>query len=86
MLEIFDGVCPTAAFHFARDFQGIVRYATSLVIASDHDNTQTTEEVNDLAFQSLLEFMNDSGVDWAGSLLGETGDFTEWNMNGMLIA
>lgn len=40
--------------------------------------------MNDLAFQSLLELMNDSGVDWAGSLLGETGDFTEWNMNGML--
>ncbi|KAJ5081018.1 hypothetical protein N7456_013728 [Penicillium angulare] len=83
VLEIFDGVCPTAAFHFARDFQGIVRYATSLVITSDHDNTQSTEEVNELAFQSLLEFMNDSGVDWAGSLLGETGDFTDWNMNRM---
>ncbi|KAJ5296224.1 uncharacterized protein N7443_007117 [Penicillium atrosanguineum] len=83
-LEIFDGVCPTATFHFSRDFQGLIRYAVSLVMSLDQQDANGGETVDDLAFQSLLELMNDSGVDWAGSLLGEPGEFTDWNMSEML--
>jgi hypothetical protein len=37
-----------------------------------------------MAIQSLLELMNESGVDWAGSFLGGASDFAEWDMNKML--
>ncbi|KAJ5516968.1 hypothetical protein N7527_008528 [Penicillium freii] len=42
------------------------------------------KEIDDMAFQSLLDLMNDSGVDWAGNLFGESLDFPELSMDGML--
>jgi hypothetical protein len=85
-LDIFDVVCPTTTFHFARDFQDIVHYAASLGLVSQSETKQGWEDVDDSAIQSLLDLMNDSGVDWAGSLFGEPIDFSEWNMSEMLGA
>jgi hypothetical protein len=42
------------------------------------------EEIDDMAIQSLLDLMNNSGVDWAGNLFGESLDFPDLNMDGML--
>jgi hypothetical protein len=85
-LDISNVVCPTTTFHFARDFQDIVHYAASLVLVSESETKQGWEDVDDSAVQSLLDLMNDSGVDWAGSLFGEPIDFSEWNMSGILSA
>ncbi|KAJ5724578.1 hypothetical protein N7493_006306 [Penicillium malachiteum] len=79
-IDIFDSVCSQATFHTARDFQGIVHYASSLVLENDGVDKADCQEVNDYAFQSLLEVMNDSGVDWAGNLLGGFDDFGDWNI------
>lgn len=76
-IDIFDSVCPKSTFHIARDFQGIIHYATSLVFDPEDGSGQDNEEISDYAFHNLLEIMNDSGVDWAGSLLG---DSSGWNM------
>ncbi|KAJ5753073.1 hypothetical protein N7520_009990 [Penicillium odoratum] len=78
-MEIFDGVCSIATFHTARDFQGVVHYASSLVLESEDD--KGSGDVNDYAFQSLLEIMNDSGVDWAGNLLEGFGENLDWSGN-----
>ncbi|KAJ6155520.1 hypothetical protein N7470_006086 [Penicillium chermesinum] len=77
-VDIFDSVCPRSTFHIARDFQGIVHYAVSLVLDSEEEPGQETEQMNDYAFHNLLEIMNDSGVDWAGNLLSGP---SEWNMD-----
>jgi hypothetical protein len=66
--------------------QDIVHYAASLVLVSESETKQGWEDVDDSAIQSLLDLMNDSGVDCAGSLFGEPIDFSEWNMSGMLSA
>ncbi|KAJ5634707.1 hypothetical protein N7528_002549 [Penicillium herquei] len=79
-IDVFDSVCSQATFHTARDFQGIVHYASSLVLENDGVDKEDCQEVNDYAFQSLLEVMNDSGVDWAGNLLGGFDDFGDWNI------
>jgi hypothetical protein len=84
-LDIFDSVCPATTFHFAHDFQAIVHYAVSLVVVSQKDTQDIEkEEIDDMAIQSLLDLMNDSGVDWAGNLFGESIDFPELNMDGVL--
>ncbi|KAJ5420523.1 hypothetical protein N7465_003042 [Penicillium sp. CMV-2018d] len=84
-IDIFDSVCPATTFHFAHDFQAIVHYAVALVLVSEKDEQHIDEkEIDDMAFQSLLDLMNDSGVDWAGNLFGESLDFPELSMDGML--
>ncbi|CAI7594943.1 unnamed protein product [Penicillium palitans] len=84
-IDIFDSVSPATTFHFAHDFQAIVHYAAALVLVSEKDEQHIEEkEIDDMAFQSLLYLMNDSGVDWAGNLFGESLDFPELNMDGML--
>jgi hypothetical protein len=84
-LEIFDSVCPATTFHFAQDFQSIVHYAVSLVLVSEKNMKDIEkEEIDDMAIQSLLDLMNNSGVDWAGNLFGESLDFPDLNMDGML--
>lgn len=84
-IEIFDSVCPATTFHFSHDFQAIVHYAVALVLVSEKDEQHIEEkEIDDMAFQSLLDLMNDSGVDWAGNLFGESLDFPELSMDGML--
>ncbi|KGO60814.1 hypothetical protein PEX2_100790 [Penicillium expansum] len=84
-IGIFDSVCPPTTFHFAHDFQAIVHYAVALVLVSEKDKQHIEEnEIDDMAIQSLLDLMNDSGVDWAGNLFGESLDFPELNMDGML--
>ncbi|KAJ5316931.1 hypothetical protein PENANT_c030G03537 [Penicillium antarcticum] len=83
--EIFDSVNPATSFHYAHDFQAIVHYAVTLVLVSEKDNQHLEEkEIDDIAIQSLLNLMNDSGVDWAGNLFGESLDFPELSMDGML--
>lgn len=78
-------MCPPTTFHFAHDFQAIVHYAVALVLVSEKDKQHIEEnEIDDMAIQSLLDLMNDSGVDWAGNLFGESLDFPELNMDGML--
>jgi hypothetical protein len=79
-MEIFDGVCSVATFHTARDFQGVVHYASSLVLDCGDEEKGNSQGVNDHAFQSLLEIMNDSGVDWAGNLLGGLDENFDWNI------
>jgi len=44
---------------------------------------QDGQDVNDYAFQSLLEIMNNSGVDWAGSLLGGLDENLDWNIGSL---
>ncbi|KAJ6069864.1 transcriptional regulator family: Fungal Specific TF [Penicillium canescens] len=84
-LEIFDSVCPATTFHFAQDFQSIVHYAVSLVLVSEKNMKDIErEEIDDMAIQSLLDLMNNSGVDWAGNLFGESLDFPDLNTDGML--
>ncbi|KAJ5494593.1 hypothetical protein N7463_010680 [Penicillium fimorum] len=52
---------------------------------SEEDEQHIDEtEIDDMAIQSLLDLMNDSGVDWAGNPFGESLDFPELNMEGML--
>ncbi|KAH8698691.1 hypothetical protein BGW36DRAFT_149806 [Talaromyces proteolyticus] len=75
-LEIFDGVCPTATFHPARDFQAIVHDATSLVLAPANFDILEGQEPDELALQSLLDLMNDAGLEWPGNILETSGDFT----------
>lgn len=78
-------MCPATTFHFAHDFQAIVHYAVSLVVVSQKDTQDVEkEEIDDMAIQSLLDLMNDSGVDWAGNLFGESIDFPELNMDGIV--
>lgn len=79
-MEIFDGVCSIATFHTARDFQGVVHYASSLVLDPEDEEKGNGQDVNDYAFQSLLEIMNNSGVDWAGNLLGNLDENLDWNI------
>ncbi|KAJ5987442.1 hypothetical protein N7451_011807 [Penicillium sp. IBT 35674x] len=79
-MEIFDGVCSIATFHTARDFQGVVHYASSLVLDPEDEEKGNGQDVNDYAFQSLLEMMNNSGVDWAGNLLGSLDENLDWNI------
>jgi hypothetical protein len=76
-LNIFDGVCQTPAFHPARDFQAIVYNATSLVLDPAHATLHTSHEVDNAAMQSLLDEMNDSGLEWLGSLLDCGTNITE---------
>ncbi|KAF4767197.1 hypothetical protein HAV15_009476 [Penicillium sp. str.  len=84
-IDIFDSVSPATTFHFAHDFQAIVHYAVALVLVSENDEQHIEEkEIDDMAFQSLLDLMDDSGVDWAGNLFGESLDFPELSMDGML--
>jgi hypothetical protein len=84
-LDIFDSVCSSTTFHFAQDFHAIVHYAVSLVLVSEEDKQNIEEkDIDDTAIQSLLDLMNDSGVDWAGNLFGDSLDFPELNMDGML--
>lgn len=79
-IEIFDGVCSITTFHPARDFQGIVHYACGLVLDSEAEEKEYYQEVNDHAFQSLLEIMNVSGVDWAGNILEGLDEGLNWNI------
>lgn len=79
-MEIFDGVCSIATFHTARDFQGVVHYASSLVLDSENEERVNGQGFNDDAFQSLLDVMNNSGVDWAGNLLGGLDENLDWNI------
>jgi hypothetical protein len=81
-LDIFDGVCRTPAFRPAGDFQAIVHNASSLVLAPDSNNVQ---EVDHSAIKSLLGLINDSGLEWPGSLLDSGAGFTSgWGVDGML--
>ncbi|KAI2684543.1 transcriptional regulator family: Fungal Specific TF [Penicillium roqueforti] len=84
-IDIFDSVSLATRFHFAHDFQAIVHYTVALVLISEKNEQHIEEtEIDDMAIQSLLDLMNDSGVDWAGNLFGESLDFPELNMDGML--
>ena len=78
-LDIFDGVSSIAAFHLSNDFHGVVQYAASLVLAPE-DEQHPNQEMNDSAIQSLLDLMNNSGVEWAGNIFGE-GNIADWDFN-----
>lgn len=74
-LEVFDGVCKSPAFHPAQDFQAVVHNASSLILNRGHLDTQEGQNMNDSAIQSLLDLMNDSGLEWPGNYLDLSVDW-----------
>ena len=82
-LEVFDDVCKSPAFHPAQDFQAVVHNASSLILNPGHSDTQERQPVNDSAIQSLLDLMNDSGLEWPGNYLDLSAD---WDVERTLSA
>ncbi len=74
-LEIFDGVCRTPTFHAARDFRAIVNNASSLVLKPESADSQVGQVMDDSAIQSLLNSINDSGLDWPMNLFDPSTDY-----------
>ncbi|RDW62413.1 hypothetical protein BP6252_11846 [Coleophoma cylindrospora] len=84
-LEIFDGVCQSPAFHPARDFQAIVHNASLLILSPENTESHNQHEIDNSAMQSLLDLIDDSGLEWPGNLLDTGTDFTTgWGVDGML--
>lgn len=84
-LDIFDGVCQTPAFHPTRDFQALIHNATSLVLAPRHVDSHNGQEMDQSAIQSLLDLMNDSGLEWPGGFLDLGTDFSGgWEVEGTM--
>jgi len=84
-LDIFDGVCLTPAFRPARDFQAIVHNACSLVLASGYAEWHNGQEADIAGMQSLLNLMNDSGLEWPGNFLFSGSDLAVgWGVDEML--
>lgn len=82
-LDIFDGVCQSPAFHPARDFQAIIHSVFSLIMRPIDTDVPPSEEIEFGAMQSLLDLMNESGLEWPGNLLDLGADYTaNWDMNG----
>lgn len=83
-LDIFDSVCPTMAFHPACDFRITVHGATNLVFNPENASDQGNQEMDELALKSLLDLMNDAGLEWPGNLLDMTGELdTGWDPSGV---
>jgi hypothetical protein len=82
-VDIFDGVCQNVVFHPARDFQTIVRNAVGLVLAPKQtDLLDAPPELDDVALQSLLDLMNDSGLEWPGNWFDSGPEvFAGWDPN-----
>ncbi|KAL3455150.1 hypothetical protein BJX64DRAFT_298043 [Aspergillus heterothallicus] len=71
--EVFDMVCTPDAYHPAADFRTIVHNATALVLTP---MIQEGLAVDEAALQSLLDLMNEAGLEWPGTLFdpGELWD------------
>ena len=81
-VEIFEGVCQTPTFHPARDFQAIVNSASSLVLKPKPTDSQNGQIMDDAAIQSLLESINESGLEWPMNLFDSGADFgTSWELD-----
>lgn len=57
--------------------------ASSLILGSKQTENQNGAEVDDTAMQSLLDLMNESGLEWPGNLFDLETDFTaDWDSGG----
>ncbi|PVH83619.1 hypothetical protein DL98DRAFT_652429 [Cadophora sp. DSE1049] len=74
-LSIFEGVCQTPTFHPARDFQVIVKNAASLVLKEETADSRDNQVIDDAALQSLLDSINESGLEWPMNLFDSGTDF-----------
>ena len=82
-LDIFDGVCRTPAFRPARHFHAIVQNACSLVLATASD-TLDRQNYDIQGMQSLLDLINDSGLEWPGNFLDKDFELAPgWGVDGM---
>lgn len=75
-LDIFEGVCQTPTFHPARDFQVIVKNAASLVLKEETAGPQESQVIDDAALQSLLDSINESGLEWPMNLFDPNMDYS----------
>lgn len=83
-LDVFDSVCPTMSFHPACDFRVTVQGAANLVFNPENTSDQGNQEMDELALKSLLDLMNDAGLEWPGNLLDTTGELNAgWDPSGV---
>ena len=85
-VDIFDGICQSPTFHPARDYQSIVHSASLLVIAPARaPDWHAGQDMDNAAMQSLLDFMNDSGIEWTGNIFDPGTEYTaSWEVDEIL--
>jgi hypothetical protein len=82
--DIFDSVCSTMSYHPAYEFRAVVHGATALVLAPGNSGDDGTQEIDELALQSLLDLMNDAGLEWPGNMADFTNDLNaSWEASGL---
>ncbi|KAL2824975.1 hypothetical protein BJY01DRAFT_163402 [Aspergillus pseudoustus] len=74
--DIFDTVCMPKTNHPAADFRTIVHNATALILTPIVQDEVLA--VDEAALQSLLDLMNEAGLEWPGTLF-DPGEF--WNVD-----
>lgn len=82
--DVFDSVCSTMSYHPAYEFRAVVHGATALVMAPGNPDDHGTQEIDELALQSLLDLMNDAGLEWPGNMADFSSDFNaSWENSGL---
>lgn len=82
--DVFDNVCSTMSYHPAYEFRAVVHGATALVLAPGNPGDHGTQEIDELALQSLLDLMNDAGLEWPGNMADFTNDPNAgWETSGL---
>ncbi|ORY35344.1 hypothetical protein BCR39DRAFT_584987 [Naematelia encephala] len=69
-VAVFDSICGPSCSHPAKDFAAVVNNARSLVLSPSILEARTRQDAEAAALQTLYDLMNDSGLEWAGGLLG----------------
>ncbi|QGA17437.1 hypothetical protein EYB26_005108 [Talaromyces marneffei] len=72
--DVFDSVCSTVSYHPAYEFRAVVHGAMALLLAPGSSGDHGTQEIDEIALQSLLDLINDAGLEWPGNMADVTND------------